>query len=79
MQRGSLTSVSRKEGPDVWQFRWSEIDRGGKRLYHNKIVGTVEQYPDETAVRHAVVGLVRGTASRKRFEKLIGITIEHRT
>jgi len=24
MQRGSLALVSRKEGPDVWQFRWSE-------------------------------------------------------
>jgi integrase len=33
-------------------------DPGGKRLYHKKIVGTVEQYPDETAVRRAVVGLL---------------------
>jgi len=24
MQRGSLALVSRKEGPAVWQFRWSE-------------------------------------------------------
>jgi len=27
-------------------------------LYHKKIVGTVEQYPDENAARRAVVGLV---------------------
>jgi len=26
MQRGSLTRVSRKQGRDVWQFRWSEKD-----------------------------------------------------
>jgi len=26
MQRGSLEMVSRKEGPAVWQFRWSEKD-----------------------------------------------------
>jgi site-specific recombinase XerD len=52
-----------KEVPQVWQFRWSEIDPGGKRLYHKEIVGTVEQYPDETAVRRAVVGLLSETNS----------------
>ena len=24
MQRGSLIRKNRKQGPDVWQFRWSE-------------------------------------------------------
>ena len=48
----------RKECPDVWQFRWSETRLDGKRLYHKKIVGTVEQYPDEDAARRSVVGLV---------------------
>ena len=58
MQRGCMQRNSRKEGPDVWQFRWSETRLDGKRLYHKKIVGTVEQYPDEDAVRRSVVGLV---------------------
>jgi hypothetical protein len=49
---------SRKEGPDAWQSRWSETRVDGKRLYQKKIVGTVEQYPDEGAARRAVVGLV---------------------
>ena len=49
---------NRKEGPDVWQFRWSETRLDGKRFYHKKIVGTVEQYPDEDAARRSVVGLV---------------------
>ncbi|MGB8988304.1 MAG: site-specific integrase, partial [Candidatus Sulfotelmatobacter sp.] len=49
---------SRKQGPDVWQFRWSETSPDGKRLYHKKIVGTVEQYPDENAARRTVSGLV---------------------
>ena len=47
MQRGCMQRNSRKEGPDVWQFRWSQTRVDGKRLYHKKIVGTVEQYPDE--------------------------------
>src|ERR1700728_3482487 len=58
MQRGCMQRNSRKEGPDVWQFRWSETSLDGKRLYHKKIVGTVEQYPDEDAARRTVVGLV---------------------
>jgi integrase len=58
MQRGCMQRNSRKEGVDVWQFRWSETSLDGKRLYHKKIVGTVEQYPDENAARRAVVGLV---------------------
>jgi len=58
MQRGCMQRNSRKEGPDVWQFRWSETRLDGKRLYHKKIVGTVEQYPDEDAARRSVVGLV---------------------
>jgi integrase len=58
MQHGSLKRNSRKRGPDVWQFRWSESGPDGKRLYHKKIVGTVERYPDENAARRAVVGLV---------------------
>jgi integrase len=58
MQHGSMERLNRKRGPEVWQFRWSEIDPGGKRLYHKKIVGTVEHYPDENAVRRVVVGLL---------------------
>jgi hypothetical protein len=58
MEHGCMERLIRKRGPQVWQFRWSEIDPGGKRLYHKKIVGTVEHYPNETAVRRAVVGLL---------------------
>jgi hypothetical protein len=43
MQRGCMKRNSRKDGPDVWQFRWSETRLDGKRFYHKKIVGTVEQ------------------------------------
>jgi integrase len=58
MRHGCMERLNRKRGPEVWQFRWSEFNPSGKRLYHKKIVGTVEQYPDETAVRRAVVGLL---------------------
>jgi hypothetical protein len=45
---------SRKEGLDVWQFRWSETSLDGKRRYRKTIVGTVEQYPDENSARRAL-------------------------
>jgi len=58
MQHGCMQRVSRKHGCDVWQFRWSKTSVDGKRLHHKKVVGSVEQYPDETAARRMIVGLI---------------------
>ncbi len=55
MQHGCMERLNRKRGPEVWQFRWSVTGPEGKRLYHKKIVGTVERYPDENAARRSVV------------------------
>jgi integrase len=54
MQRGSLARISRKEGPAVWQFRWSEKDLHGARVQRKRVIGTVERYPDEAAARTAM-------------------------
>ncbi len=40
MQHGSIIQATRKQGPDVWQFRWSEKDRSGRRIYRK---GRLEQ------------------------------------
>ena len=53
MQHGLVQRICRKRNADVWQFRWPESSPEGKRLYHKKIVGTVEPYPDEDAARRA--------------------------
>ena len=58
MQQGCLERINRKRGPDVWQLRWPKTSSRGTRLYHKKVIGTVEQYPDETAARRTVVGLI---------------------
>ena len=58
MQHGCMERLNRKRGPEVWQFRWSVSGADGKRLYHKKVVGTVERYPDENAARRSVAGLV---------------------
>lgn len=58
MQQGSVIQTSRKSGPDVWQFRWSEKDLNGQRIYRKRVIETVEQYADSAAVRHAASGLI---------------------
>lgn len=45
MQHGCMERLNRKRGPEVWQFRWSVNGADGKRLYHKKIIGTVERMP----------------------------------
>jgi integrase len=58
MQQGSLTTKSRLEGPDVWQFRWSEKAPNGRCVYRKRVIGTVEKYPEAESARNAVSGLI---------------------
>ena len=58
MQQGSVIQTPRKHGPDVWQFRWSEKDRSGRRIYHKRVIGTVQQYPDAEAAREVTTALI---------------------
>lgn len=59
MQRGSISRSSRKQAPDVWQFRWSERGVRGERIYRKRVIGTVAEYSDAAAARRAVAGLLR--------------------
>src|SRR5438067_2892095 len=65
MQRGSLAIVSRKEGPAVWQFRWSEKDLHGTRVQRKRVIGTIERYLDEAAARSAIAVLLAEINSDK--------------
>jgi len=58
MQHGSLKTVSRKQGLDVWQFRWSEKDLRGIRVQRKRVIGTVKRYQDEAAARTATTVLL---------------------
>lgn len=58
MQQGSLIQESRKRGPDVWLFRWSEKDADGKRIYRKRVIGTVEEFPDSEAARCSIAKLI---------------------
>lgn len=58
MQQGSIIQTSRKQGPNVWLFRWSEKNRNGRRVYRKRVIGTVEQYPDGGSARAAAAALL---------------------
>ena len=75
MQRGSLAIVSRKDGPAVWQFRWSEKDLHGIRVQRKRVIGTVERYQDEGAARSAVTVLLQEINSHKARMTCRSITV----
>lgn len=56
-QQGSLQRERRKKGPEVWVFRWYENTPDGKRKRQYRAIGTVEEYPTESAAQAAAAGL----------------------
>lgn len=76
MQQGSVLQSSRKLGPDVWLFPWSEKDHDGRRLYRKRVIGTVEDYPDEVVVRQAASGLLSEVNLRSRPDRNGCISID---
>jgi integrase len=75
MQRGSLSIVIRKEGPAVWQFRWSEKALDGARVQRKRVIGTVERYPNEAAARSAVTVLLAEVNSEKTRIRTRSVTV----
>jgi len=59
MQNGSLRRVPRRRGPDVWAFRWREPGCDGRRVHRRIVVGTIEQFKNESAAAKAIVALRR--------------------
>jgi integrase len=53
-QHGFFSRHKRKKGPEVWVYRWREIDAGGKLKAKALVIGSVKQYPTETAAWKAV-------------------------
>src|SRR6516225_10363830 len=46
-QFGSPYTESRKNGPDVWVYRWRETNLEGRRQLRKQILGTVEEIPTQ--------------------------------
>ena len=59
MQNGSLRRVPRRRGPDVWAFRWREPGSDGRRVHRRIVIGTIEQFTNESAAAQAIIALRR--------------------
>jgi hypothetical protein len=75
MQQGSLAIRNRLEGPDVWEFRWSEKAPHGKRVYRKRVIGTVDQYPQIELARTTVAGLIAEVNWAKMSSTSIPMTV----
>lgn len=71
-QQGSLNLEERKRGPAVWVYRWWEKDASGKTVRRKMQVGSLEEYPNESAAQAATDALrltVNNQSKRKNLSK----------
>src|ERR1017187_4473544 len=59
MQKGSLIRSSRRQGPDVWEYRWRESSSGQTRTHRRIVIGTLNTLKDESAALKAISALRR--------------------
>jgi len=57
MQKESLIRSSRRQGPDVWEYRWRESCSGQRRKHHRIVTGMLNTLKDESAVLKAIAAL----------------------
>jgi hypothetical protein len=55
-QQGSLKLAERRKGK-VWEFRWREVQIDGSVRRKNIVIGTLEEFPNESAAQAAVDAL----------------------
>lgn len=55
-QQGSLKLADRKKGR-VWEFRWREVQIDGSIRRKNIVIGTLKEFPNESAAQAAVDAL----------------------
>ena len=49
--------IARKNGPDVWVFRWRSIHADGSRKENNRVIGTLLDYRTKAAAEKAAGAL----------------------
>ena len=73
MQKGSLIRSSRRQGPDVCEYRWRESCSGQTRKHRRIVIGTLNTLKDESAALKAISALRRDIkqdlARLQRFER----------
>jgi integrase len=68
-QHGSLKLADRRKGK-VWEFRWREVQIDGSVCRKNIVVGTLGEFPTESAAQSAV-DAIRLTINRQTPQQLL--------
>ena len=68
-KHGSLKRADRGKGK-VWEFRWREVQIDGSVCRKNIVVGTLEEFPTESAAQSAV-DAIRLTINRQTPQQLL--------
>src|SRR5262249_38492417 len=55
-QRGSLSILKHRNGPDTWVFRYY-VNENGRRVYKRKTIGTIAELPRRKDAERAVAQL----------------------
>jgi integrase len=80
-QLGTLYSEPRKNGPDVWVYRWRETDGQGRRTLRKQIVGTVRELRTQADAQRAVetlrININRHTVEHGGPPQTVGTLVEH--
>lgn len=56
-QEGSIEQVTRAKGPDVWVYRWRELQVDGTRVQRKKTIGDLKRFPRQSDVKREVENL----------------------
>lgn len=56
-QEGSIELSPRAKGPDVWVYRWRELQAGGRRVQRKKIIGNIGRVPTRADAKRAIENL----------------------
>jgi integrase len=73
-QQGSVRRVTRKQGPDVWIFRWRNTHADGSRKENNRVIGTVLEYRTKAAAERAAEALRININSTTPRTSVLGMT-----
>jgi integrase len=71
-QHGNLQLDKRKNGPDVWVYRWREYGVNGKMNRRGEMVGTIDQYPTKAEALRACEHLQLTANSENPTSRAIG-------
>ena len=75
-QQGSLLRLKRKNGPDIWVFRWYD-EFGGTRRYRKRTIGTVIELPKRGDAEKAVADFRANINAEVRVPMTVAELVVH--